>query len=161
MNGMSALLPQAQIRILEILECIHPKGNSCGAPVVIIFDFLDFEKTISFLDSLLVSETIGQDFFEHLDRLVKGLSGFLHNSTGMEPGNPPVIGYGIHTPAQHGTAESAHQQGILLIDEFVVVGTSSPVTRIHFGTTVVHKDVDNGMLPVDTPVYLMAINLLV
>jgi len=49
---------QAQIIILEILECIHPKGTSCGAPVAIIFAFLDLEKTISFSDSLLGSDTV-------------------------------------------------------------------------------------------------------
>jgi len=48
MSGMSALLPQAQIIILEILECI---------PVVIIFALLDLEKTISFSDSLLEPRT--------------------------------------------------------------------------------------------------------
>ena len=38
-------LRQAQIIILEILQCI---------PVVIIFAFLDLEKNISFSDSLLM-----------------------------------------------------------------------------------------------------------
>ena len=43
-NGyFSQSLRQAQIIILEILDCI---------PVVIIFTFLDLEKTISFSDSL-------------------------------------------------------------------------------------------------------------
>ncbi len=44
-NGyFSQSLRQAQIIILEILQCI---------PVVIIFAFLDLEKNISFSDSLL------------------------------------------------------------------------------------------------------------
>jgi hypothetical protein len=44
-NGyFSQSLRQAQIIILEILQCI---------PVVIIFSFLDLEKTISFSDNLL------------------------------------------------------------------------------------------------------------
>ena len=38
--------------MLEILPCIHPKSTSCGAPAVIMFAFLDLEKTISFSDSL-------------------------------------------------------------------------------------------------------------
>jgi len=59
-NGyFSQSLRQAQIIILEILECIHPKGTSCGAPAVIIFAFLDLEKTISFSDSLLMKQKIG------------------------------------------------------------------------------------------------------
>jgi len=46
-NGyFSQSLRQAQIIFLEILHCI---------PVVIIFAFLDLEKTISFSDGLLVS----------------------------------------------------------------------------------------------------------
>jgi len=40
-------LRQAQIIILEILQCI---------PVVIIFAFLDLGKNISFSDSLLVND---------------------------------------------------------------------------------------------------------
>ncbi len=46
-NGYFSQSPlQAKIIILEILQCI---------PVVIIFSFLDLEKTISFSDSLLVT----------------------------------------------------------------------------------------------------------
>jgi len=41
---MSGICQQAQITILEILECIA---------AVVIFAFLDLEKTISFSDSLL------------------------------------------------------------------------------------------------------------
>jgi len=45
-NGyFSQSLRQAQIILLEILQCI---------PVVIIIAFLDIKKTISFSDSLLV-----------------------------------------------------------------------------------------------------------
>ena len=44
---MSGICQQAQIIILEILQCI---------PVVIIFAFLDLEKNISFSDSLLVAK---------------------------------------------------------------------------------------------------------
>ena len=33
-----------------------PQGHFLGAPVVIIFAFLDLEKTMSFLNSLLVGE---------------------------------------------------------------------------------------------------------
>jgi hypothetical protein len=44
-NGyFSQSLRQTQIIILEILQCI---------PVVIVFAFLDLEKTISFSDNLL------------------------------------------------------------------------------------------------------------
>jgi hypothetical protein len=43
MSGIYASLRQAQIIILEILQCI---------PVVIIFTFLDLGKNISFSDSL-------------------------------------------------------------------------------------------------------------
>jgi len=45
MSGIYASLRQAQIIILEILQCI---------PVVIIFAFLDLGKNISFSGSLLV-----------------------------------------------------------------------------------------------------------
>ena len=49
-------LRQAQITILEILKCIPARPVKCGAyfsGVVLIFAFLDLEKSISFSDSLL------------------------------------------------------------------------------------------------------------
>jgi len=45
---MGGICQQAQIIILEILQCI---------PVVIIFAFLDLGKNISFSDSLLVTRS--------------------------------------------------------------------------------------------------------
>ena len=59
-------LRHVQIIILEILPCIHPKGTSCGAPVVIISAFLDLEKNISFSDSLLAISALIYVLLAHL-----------------------------------------------------------------------------------------------
>ena len=53
MSGIYAALRQAQIVILEILQCI---------PVVIIFAFLDLGENISFSDSLLEKTQVMQHF---------------------------------------------------------------------------------------------------
>jgi len=55
-NGyFSQSLRQAQIIFLEILQCIPacPVGPGDRTGVVIIFAFLDLEKTISFSDGLI------------------------------------------------------------------------------------------------------------
>ena len=43
-------LRYAQKIILGILKHMHPKGISCGAPVVIFFACLDLEQKSSFMD---------------------------------------------------------------------------------------------------------------
>jgi hypothetical protein len=54
MSGIYASLRQAQIIILEILQCIPacPVGLADRTGVVIILAFLDVGKNISFSDSL-------------------------------------------------------------------------------------------------------------
>ncbi len=51
-------------------QCIHPKGTSCGAPVVKIFACLDLKQTASFLDEHRLSNETRTNGFTLLEILI-------------------------------------------------------------------------------------------